>query len=380
MKTPIRLSTPTMHEEEMLYIQDAFASNWISPYGRNVDEFEREMAAYVGVRHAAAMSSGTAALHMATKLAGVGQGDLVFCSDVTFAATVNPISYEKGVQVFIDSERDTWNMDPAALARAFEKYDGSACPRPKAVIVANLYGIPAKLPEIRALCDHYCVPLIEDAAESLSSTHQGRQTGAFGDYGIISFNGNKIITTSGGGMLLSDNEAAIRKARFWAAQSCEPSQYYQHREIGYNYRLSNVLAGIGRGQMLHLAEHKARKQAIYRRYAQALSGLPLTMNPYLPDSDPNFWLSCVLLDVGCGITPGEVLQRLADEGIEGRPLWKPMHMQPVFAGRDLITAEAGGVPVGEELFARGFCLPSDAKMTQEDIKRVAEVIRSVCAR
>ena len=257
----IYLSSPTMHGDEQKYIKEAFDTNWVAPLGANVDGFEREMAEYVGVKHAAALVSGTAALHLAVKLAGVKRGNVVFCSDLTFAATVNPVSYESGVQVFIDSERDTWNMDPKALEKAFEKYPDCKC-----VIVVNLYGVPAKLDEIRSICDAHGATLIEDAAESLSATYEGKQTGTFGKYGIFSFNGNKIITTSGGGMLVSDDEAGIKKARFWSTQSRDPAPWYQHSEIGYNYRMSNIVAGIGRGQLLHIEEHRNLKEKIYHRY------------------------------------------------------------------------------------------------------------------
>ena len=369
-KEKIWLSSPTMHGEELDFVREAFAKNWIAPLGFNVDGFERELADYLGIGHAAALVSGTAALHLAVKLAGVNRGDVVLCSDLTFAATVNPVTYEGGVPVFVDSERDTWNMDPAALKAALEKYAG----RVKAVIAVNLYGVPAKLDEIRALCDAYGVVLIEDAAESLSATWKGRQTGTFGTYNAVSFNGNKIITTSGGGMLLSEDEAAIGKARFWATQSREPAPWYQHEEIGYNYRMSNVVAGIGRGQLRHLEEHREKKTAIYRCYAEGLKGLPLTMNPYLEESVPNFWLSCVLVDEGAmaRVTPEILRLALERENMEARPIWKPMHLQPVFAGCDLVTA---GDNVSEDVFARGLCLPSDIKMTEEQQTRVIEVIR-----
>lgn len=276
MSNRVFLSSPTMHGDEMKYIQQAFDTNWVAPLGPNVDGFEREITEYVGTKHAAALVSGTSALHLAIKLAGVRPGDIVFCSDLTFSATVNPVSYEGGVQVFIDSERDTWNMDPKALEKAFEKYPDCKC-----VIVVNLYGVPAKLDEIRSICDSHGATLIEDAAESLSATYKGKQTGAFGKYGVFSFNGNKIITTSGGGMLVSDDEAGIKKARFGSTQSRDPAPWYQHSEIGYNYRMSNVVAGVGRGQLLHLEEHRNLKEKIYRRYEEGLKSFPIKMNPYL---------------------------------------------------------------------------------------------------
>lgn len=367
------LSSPTMHGEEQKYVKEAFDTNWVAPLGKNVNEFEKEMAAYVGVKYAAALTAGTAAIHLAVKLAGVKAGDIVLCSDLTFAATVNPVSYENGIQVFINSERDTWNMDPAALEIALKKY-GS---RVKAVIVANLYGTPARLDEIAKLCNRYGVILIEDAAESLSATYKGRQTGTFGKYNCISFNGNKIITTSGGGMLLSDEEPAIKKARFWSTQSRDTAPWYQHSEIGYNYRMSNVVAGIGRGQLLHLEEHKARKKEIYERYREGLKNLPVFMNPYLNCSKPNFWLSCMVIDSSLvkseKVTPEKIRLALEAENIESRPIWKPMHMQPVFADRDFISVD--GDDVGRDIFERGICLPSDIKMGVEEQERVMEIIR-----
>lgn len=363
----IYLSSPTMHGEELSFIQEAFDTNWVAPLGKNVDELEHTIASYLGIGYGAALVSGTSALHLAIKLAGVKPGDVVFCSDLTFSATVNPVSYEGGVQVFIDSERDTWNMDPKALELAFAKY-----PTCKCVICANLYGTPAKLDEIRAVCDAHGAILIEDAAESLSATYRGKQSGTFGHYNAISFNGNKIITTSGGGMLLSDDGDAIAKARFWATQSREPFPWYEHKEIGYNYRMSNVVAGIGRGQMLHLEGHRKMKTAIYYRYREAFAGLPVTMNPYLADSVPNFWLSCLTIDPGCSVAPEQIRLALEEKNIESRPIWKPMHMQPVFADHDFITA---GDNVGEDIFARGLCLPSDIKMTEEEQELVVSIIR-----
>lgn len=370
-KDRILLSSPTMHGEELQFVHEAFEKNWIAPLGFNVDGFEREMEAYLGGGHAAALNAGTAALHLAVKLSGVEQGDVVLCSDLTFAATINPAVYEGAVPVFVDSERDSWNMDPNALEEALKKYSG----RVKAVMVVHLYGAPAKLDELKSICDKYDVAMIEDAAESLSATYRGKQTGTFGKYGAISFNGNKIITTSGGGMLWSEDEAAIQKARFWSTQSREPFPWYEHMEIGYNYRMSNVVAGIGRGQLIHLEEHRARKTEIYRRYQRALNDLPVTMNPYLACSVPNFWLSCFTIseDVTQLITPEDVRLALAEENIESRPIWKPMHMQPVFSDCDFVTA---GDCVSEDIFARGLCLPSDIKMTEEQQDRVIACIRS----
>lgn len=363
------LSSPTMHGEEQIYVKEAFDTNWVAPLGKNVDEFEKSIAEYVGVKEAAALNSGTAALHMAVKLAGVQCGDIVLCSDLTFAATVNPVSYEGGIQVFIDSEKETWNMDPKALEIGLRKYNA------KAVIVANLYGTPAKLDEIRELCQKYKVTLIEDAAESLGATYKGIQTGTFGKYSALSFNGNKIITTSGGGMFLSDDVEAVKKVRFWSTQARENCPWYEHKEIGYNYRMSNIVAGIGRGQMLHLDEHIAQKKAIYMRYKEAFKDLPVQMNPYLSYSEPNFWLSCLTINEGEKVTPEDIRLVLAKENIESRPIWKPMHMQPVYKNHDFIMAE--DKPVSEDVFARGICLPSDNKMTKQQQDIVIEIIKGL---
>ncbi len=368
----VPLSTPTMHGEEMTFIQEAFDRNWIAPLGFNCDGFESEMAAYLGESdemHCLALSSGTAALHLAIKLAGVKAGDPVLCSDMTFAATVNPVVYEGGVPVFIDAEPETWNMDPAALELAFEKY-----PQAKVVVLAHLYGSPAKMDEILAVCKRHGAVLVEDAAEALAATYKGQSCGTFGTYNVVSFNGNKIITSSGGGMLITPDKAARDKALFWATQAREPAPWYQHEEIGYNYRMSNVVAGIGRGQLLHLEEHRNAKEAVYRRYEQGLADLPVTMNPYVAESKPNFWLSCMLMDDGCDVDPMTVMQALADANVEARPIWKPMHMQPVFANCDFITA--ADTPVDESIFAHGLCLPSDIKMTAEEQAGVIEVIKS----
>lgn len=369
----IPLATPTMHGDEMKFIQEAFDKNWIAPLGFNCDGFEREIAEYVSGEsgeeyHALALSAGTAALHLAYKLAGIKRGDIVLCSDMTFSATVNPISYEGGVQVFIDSERETWNMDPEALERAFKKY-----PQAKAVALAHLYGTPSKMDEIVSICEKYGAVLVEDAAEALAATYKGRQMGTFGKYSVLSFNGNKLITTSGGGMLLTKEKAARDKAFFWATQAREKAPWYQHEEIGYNYRMSNVVAGIGRGQLLHVAEHRDKKEAIYRRYEEAFKDLPVKMNPYVKDTKPNFWLSCMLIDEGVNVSPMRVLEKLEEANIEGRPIWKPMHMQPVFKAHDYITAGEGSVD--EDIFARGLCLPSDIKMTEEEQAFVIDQVK-----
>ncbi len=371
LKNKICLSTPTMHGDEMKYVQEAFDRNWIAPLGFNCDGFESEIQAYLKASNYRALSvnSGTSALHLAVKLAGVKTGDIVVCSDMTFAATVNPVSYEGGVQVFIDSERETWNMDPKALELAFEKY-----PECKVVLLAHLYGTPSKMDEITKICEKHNAILIEDAAEALSAEYKGVKCGVFGKYGALSFNGNKIITTSGGGMLLCDNEADRNKALFWATQAREPAPWYQHEEIGYNYRMSNVVAGIGRGQLKHLDEHRERKEAIYRRYEKGLATLPIKMNPYLECSKPNFWLSCMTVDEGANVAPMEIMRVLSEHNVESRLIWKPMHMQPVFKGYDFISAEEK--PVTEDIFARGLCLPSDIKMTEKEQSYVIEVIKS----
>lgn len=375
MKTPhnkILLSTPTMHTEEMNFIKEAFDRNWIAPLGFNCDSFEEETAKYLSDKkelNTLCLCSGTAALHLAVKLAGVKPGDIVLCSDLTFSATVNPISYEGGVQVFVDSERETWNIDPKALDKAFKKY-----PQAKVVMLAHLYGTPAKMDEIIEVCKKHNAILIEDAAEAFASTYKGENCGVFGKYGVISFNGNKIITTSGGGMLITEDKASRNKALFWATQSREPAPWYQHEEIGYNYRMSNVVAGIGRGQLKHLDEHRDLKEKIYRRYEEGLKGLPVKMNPYLDCTKPNFWLSCILIDKDCGVEPMTVFEKLKEVNVESRPIWKPMHMQPVFADCDYITAEE--TSVNEDIFARGLCLPSDIKMTEEEQDFVIEVIKS----
>ena len=371
-KKRIYLSCPTMHGEEQEFVKEAFDTNWVAPLGPNVNAFEKEMAAYTGAGYASALSAGTAAIHLALRVLGIGEGDVVFVSSLTFSATCNPIVYEKATPVFIDSEEDTWNMSPKALEKAFEKY-----PNPKAVIVVHLYGTPAKLDEIMAICEKHNVPLIEDAAESLSSTYKGKQTGTFGKIGIYSFNGNKIITTSGGGMMVSDEEALTKQATFLATQARDAARHYQHSQIGYNYRMSNVTAGIGRGQLLHLDEHKALKKKIYSRYKEAFADIPeLTMNPLNPDGDSNCWLSCVTIEKGCPVTYEQIMDALEAENIESRPIWKPMHLQPVFADCDFVTVNETG-SVSEDIFNRGLCLPSDIKNTEEDMELIIGIIRKL---
>ncbi len=375
-KKRIYLSCPTMHKEEQEYINEAFDTNWVAPLGPNVDAFEKEMAQYTGAGYAAALSAGTAAIHLALRILSVGEGDVVFTPSLTFSATCNPIVYEKATPVFIDSEEETWNMSPKALKRAFEKY-----PNPKAVIVVHLYGTPAKLDEIMEICREHNVPLIEDAAESLGSTYKGKHTGTFGKIGIYSFNGNKIITTSGGGMLVSDEEEITKKATFLATQARDPARYYQHSQIGYNYRMSNITAGIGRGQLLHLDEHKALKKKIYQQYQAAFADIPeISMNPLNKDGDANCWLSCMLIKEGSGVVPDRVMDALAEENIESRPIWKPMHLQPVYESCDFITADDSGSCVAEDIFNRGLCLPSDIKNTEEDMRLITSVVRKCFGR
>lgn len=408
-ESKVWLSTPTMHGPELEYVKKAYETNWMSTVGENINEVERLACEKIGCQYAVGLSAGTAALHMAVKLAGVKPGDRVFCSDMTFDATVNPVVYEGGVPVFIDTEYDTWNMDPVALEKAFELY-----PEVKVVVVAHLYGTPGKVEEIREICKRHGAVIIEDAAESLGATYKGVQTGAFGDYNAISFNGNKIITGSSGGMLLTDDLEAANKVRKWSTQSRENAPWYQHEELGYNYRMSNVIAGVVRGQFPYLEEHIAQKKAIYERYEEGFQGLPVSMNPYDKESsEPNFWLSCLLIEPEAmckqvrgeqealylseaGKTcPTEILETLARYNAEGRPIWKPMHMQPIYRMNGFVTREGNGraktnayisggavgkdgrpLDVGMDLFHRGLCLPSDNKMTEEEQKKVIEIIRS----
>ncbi len=397
----IWLSSPTMHGEELTYMKLAFDTNWMSTVGENINEVERIFPSLAGVKYGVALSAGTSALHLCMKLAGIKPGDDVFCSDLTFTATVNPVTYEGGRPIFIDTERETWNMDPAALEKAFEMY-----PHVKVVVTANLYGTPGRLDEIREICDRHGAVLIEDAGEALGATYKGKLTGSFGQYNAISFNGNKIITGTSGGMLLTDDKKAADKARKWSTQAREAAPWYQHEEIGYNYRMSNVIAGVVRGQVPHLYEHIAQKKAIYMRYKEGFKDLPVTMNPYLPESEPNFWLSCLLInkeamckqvrgdsDVLYVKEPGktcptEILDLLLSNEAEGRPIWKPMHMQPIFRNNPFVTVYgsgrattnayiAGGIEdVGSDIFARGLCLPSDNKITPEQQDIIIAMVRS----
>ncbi len=377
MADRIYLSSPHMSAEgfEMEYIKEAFATNWIAPLGPNVNEFEKELAAKVGAKHAAALSSGTAALHLALKATGVEKDDIVFCQSLTFSATANPIIYQNAIPVFIDSDYKTWNMCPLALKKAFAKYKALG-KLPKAVLIVHLYGLSADMDQIMEICHEYNVPVIEDAAESLGTCYKGKHTGTIGQYGIYSFNGNKIITTSGGGMLVSNDEAEIAKARFWATQSRDPARHYQHSELGYNYRLSNVLAGIGRGQLKVLDERVAKKKYIFEYYKRKLSSLEgLQFMPVNDWNKPNYWLSCLTLNGP--VKPLDIIEALEAENIESRPLWKPMHMQPYFARYDFMTAVEGAKAVSETLFQNGLCLPSDTKMTDQDLDRVCGVIKGL---
>ena len=410
----IWLSSPTMHGDEQKWVNDAFAKNWITTAGENVNEVERLVAEYVGCKQAVALSCGTASLHLAVKLAGEKlygmpktnegtlQGHKVFCSDMTFDATVNPIAYENGEAVFIDTERDTWNMDPVALEKAFELY-----PEVKLVVLVHLYGTPAKIDDIKAICDKHGALIIEDAAESFGATYKGKQTGTFGGYNAISFNGNKIITGSSGGMFLTNSKEDADKVRKWSTQSREAAPWYQHEEIGYNYRMSNVIAGIVRGQMPYLDEHIAQKKAIYMRYKEGFKDLPVQMNPYDENnSEPNFWLSCMTIneEAMCKQVrseqdtlyisekgkscPNEILDKLAEYNAEGRPIWKPMHMQPIYRMNPFVKAKGNGrgqtnayiagnlEDVGMDIFERGLCLPSDNKMTAKQQDIIIEIIRS----
>ncbi len=404
------LSTPTMHGPELEYVKKAYETNWMSTVGENINEVEKLTCEKVGCKYAVALSAGTASLHMAVKLAGVKPGDKVFCSDMTFGATVNPVVYEGGFPVFIDTEYDTWNMDPIALEKAFELY-----PDVKLVVVANLYGTPGKIDEIKKICDAHGAKIIEDAAESLGATYKGVQTGTFGDFNAISFNGNKIITGSAGGMFLTNSLEDANKVRKWSTQARENAPWYQHEEIGYNYRMSNVIAGVVRGQFPYLEEHIAQKKAIYMRYKEGFKDLPVKMNPYdEKNSEPNFWLSCMIIDEDAMCKqvrgeqealyvsekgkscPTEVLETLAKYNAEGRPIWKPMHMQPIYRMNGFVTREGNGraktnayinggakgkdgkpLDVGMDIFQRGLCLPSDNKMTPKQQDIIIEIVKGL---
>ncbi|WP_415331246.1 DegT/DnrJ/EryC1/StrS family aminotransferase [Clostridium perfringens] len=405
----IWLSSPTMHGDEIKYITEAYETNWMSTVGVNINEIEKLACEKIGCKYAVALSAGTAALHMAVKLAGIKPGDKVFCSDMTFAATVNPVVYEGGVPVFIDTEYDTWNMDPVALEKAFDIY-----PEVKLVVVAHLYGTPGKIDEIKEICNRHGALIIEDAAESLGATYKGIQTGKFGDFNAISFNGNKIITGSSGGMFLTNSKYDAEKVKKWSTQARENAPWYQHEELGYNYRMSNVIAGVVRGQFPYLEEHIAQKKAIYERYKEGLKGLPIHMNPYDEEnSEPNFWLSCMIIkqEAMCKQVrgddevlyisesgkscPTEILEVLEKYNAEGRPIWKPMHMQPIYRNNAFITREGSGraktnvyiqggnlgvdgkpLDVGSDIFNRGLCLPSDNKMSEEQQELIIQIIRS----
>ncbi len=411
-KSKVWLSSPTMHGDEQRWVDEAIQTNWVSTVGANINEVEKQMAEYIGIPHAVALSCGTAALHLAIKLAGeklygaprVGHGTLegrkVFVSDTTFDATVNPCAYEGGECVFIDTERDTWNMDPVALEKAFELY-----PDVRLIVVAHLYGTPGKIDEIRAIADKHGALIVEDAAESLGATYRCIQTGTFGDIGAISYNGNKIITGSSGGMLLCREKEDADKARKWSTQSREAAPWYQHEEMGYNYRMSNIIAGVVRGQIPYLEEHIEQKRAIWERYKEGLKDLPVKMNPWDEEkSAPNFWLSCLLIDEDAMAphvrgekdelwtsesgksSPGEILAAIAAFNAEGRPIWKPMHMQPIYRTNPFITVEGNGrgrtnayisgssLDVGADIFRRGLCLPSDNKMTSEQQDVIIDII------
>lgn len=368
MGVKIYLSSPHMSDEgyERKYIEEAFETNWVAPLGANVDGFERELAAKVGAKHAAALVSGTAAIHMALKAVGVEKDDIVFCQSLTFSATVNPVIYQNATPVFIDSDYKTWNMDPNLLEEAFKKY-----PKVKAVLVVHLYGNPADLDSIVEICKRHNVTLIEDAAESLGTTYKGKYTGTFGDYGIFSFNGNKIITTSGGGMLVSDNEERIAKVRFWATQARDKARHYQHSELGYNYRMSNIVAGIGRGQLKVLDKRVMKKKYIFEFYKRELGELEGVK--FMPENEwgeQNYWLSCITLSGK--VKPIDIIETLEKENIESRPIWKPMHMQPFYEGYDFI-----GGDVARSIFENGVCLPSDTKMTDDDLNRVCGIIKGL---
>lgn len=372
MQKKIYLASPHMSDEkyEEKFVKEAFDTNWLSTIGENINEFEKSVREYLGVKASVALASGTSSIHLGLKALGVKKDDIVFVSDLTFSASVNPIIYENATPVFIDSEEFTWNMSPKALETAFEKYN------PKAVIVVHLYGRATKMEEIMKICDEHNVPVLEDAAEGLGTIYKGKYLGTYGKYGALSFNGNKIITTTGGGMLVSNDEEGINKARFWSTQSKDPARHYQHSEIGYNYRMSNVLAGIGRGQMMVLEKRIARKNEIFNKYKEGFKNISdIEMMPENEDERSNVWLSCMTIKESSKVKPLDVIERLEKENIESRPVWKPMHLQPIFEKYDFIKVDEKSI--GEDLFNRGVCLPSDTKMTEEEQNKIIDIIKNL---
>lgn len=371
-KKRIYLASPTMHGYEQEFIQEAFDTNWIAPLGPNVTGFEDDVKQYVDIPYATATSSGTAAIHLAMIDLGIKEGDIVFCSSLTFSASVNPVMYQGATPVFIDSEPDSWNMSPKALRKAFEKY------QPKAVIIVHLYGQPANMDELMEICREHNVPVVEDAAESLGATYKGKQTGTFGNYGIYSFNGNKIITTSGGGMLVSNNKEAIEHCLFLSTQARDKARHYQHSQVGYNYRMSNIVAGIGRGQMKSLELHKQLKKDIYETYQEAFKEIDeIEMQPIAEDREHNYWLSCLTLKPESKVTPLDIMIALEEHNIESRPIWKPMHLQPVFEQYDFFNHNEEGISVSEDIFNRGVCMPSDIKNTKEDMETIISIVKGL---
>lgn len=374
MNKKIYLASPHMCGEEQMYIKKAFDTNWIAPLGANVDNFEKEVAEYVGINSATALSSGTAAIHLALKSLGVGKGDIVFCSSLTFSATANPIIYQGAIPVFIDSEYESFNICPQALQKAFD-IAIEKNKMPKALIIVNLYGQSVNYDAILEICNKYNVPVIEDAAESLGTKYKGKQTGTFGDFGVYSFNGNKIITTSGGGMLVGKDEEKISKAKFWATQSRENERHYEHKELGYNYRMSNIVAGIGRGQLKVLDERIAQKKNIYETYKESFKEIDeIEMIPVTKDSEPNYWLSVITIKEDSKVKPLDIILALEKDNIESRPVWKPMHLQPFFGKYDFVQV-TDGISVSEDLFNRGVCLPSDTKNTEDDMNRIINIVK-----
>ncbi|STB10905.1 spore coat polysaccharide biosynthesis protein [Clostridium novyi] len=374
----IYLASPHMGGLEEVFVKEAFDTNWIAPLGANVDGFEKELSEYVGSKTGAALASGTAAIHMALKAVGVKKGDKVFCSSLTFAASCNPIIYEGGIPVFIDSEPESHNMSPVALEKAFKAYEEKG-EMPKAVIVVNLYGQSADMDKIMEICKKYNVPIIEDAAESLGATYKGKHSGTFGEYGIYSFNGNKIITTSGGGMLVSNNEEGIAKVRFWSTQARDKARHYEHTELGYNYRMSNIVAGIGRGQLRVLEDRIAKKKEIFETYKEAFENIEdIEMMPVCEYGEPNYWLTTITLNENSKVKPLDIILALEKENIESRPIWKPMHIQPYYKEYEFYSHnDEGEISVSEDIFNRGVCLPSDTKMTKKEQERVIKIIKNL---